>query len=116
MPRDNDEVQGAILILDRRTLHKQHKLEPNPEPYWHTDTIFHDEAEEEVREDITIAQHLLGFVLATPDPRAPKKPWLNPKRRKGLYKAYETQVAARLRGLTSQPTIPMTSPTVPVAT
>lgn len=61
--RDCDEGRGSILIFDRQSLERRYKVVPNPEVWWHTKTIFHDEAEEEIWETVTdVHDHLIGFV------------------------------------------------------
>ena len=61
--RGDDEGRGSILIFDRQSLERRYKIEANPEAFWHSETIFHDEAEEEVKENIVhVANHLIGCV------------------------------------------------------
>jgi hypothetical protein len=61
--RDCDEGRGSILIFDRQSLERRYKVVPNPEVYWHSKTLFHDEAEEEIWETVTdVHDHLIGFV------------------------------------------------------
>jgi hypothetical protein len=61
--RDDDEGRGAILIFDRQSLEGRYKIESNPEVYWHTRTLFHDEAEEEIWGSVAdIRKHLVGLV------------------------------------------------------
>ena len=62
--RDDDEGRGSILILNRQSLQHQYQITANPEPYWHTKTTFHDEAEEEIWGDVVdVSEHLIGIVL-----------------------------------------------------
>jgi hypothetical protein len=51
--RDHDEGRGSILILDRQSLERRYELVPNPKVWWHSKTLFHDEAEEEIWETVT---------------------------------------------------------------
>jgi len=61
--RDDDEGRGSIFIFDRRSLKRRYKIYANPEPYWHSKTAFHDEAEEEIWDDIVdMGNHLVDFV------------------------------------------------------
>ena len=61
--RDNDEGRGSIFILDRQSLERLYKIEANPEVWWHSKTMFHDEAEEEIWDNVVdIGNHLIGFV------------------------------------------------------
>ena len=63
IPRYDDEGRGSIFIFDRQSLQRRYKVEANPEVYWHSETTFHDEAEEEIRDNLVeIGNHLLGFV------------------------------------------------------
>ena len=40
LERDDDEGRGSIFIFDRQSLERRYKVEPNPEVYWHTKTLF----------------------------------------------------------------------------
>lgn len=72
--RDDDEGRGSILIFHRRSLERRYKISANPEPYWHTKTIFHDEAEEEIWDDvIDVNNHLIDFVSSPKARRSPKQ-------------------------------------------
>ena len=72
--RDDDEKGGAILVLDRQSLERKYKVRAVPWPFWHTDEVFHDEAEEEIWHDVTdIDMHLIGFV--TQIDKGPRKYW-----------------------------------------
>jgi hypothetical protein len=63
LERDYDEGRGSVFIFDRQSLERRHKVEANPEVYWHTNTLFHDEAEEEVWANvIDIGNHVIGLV------------------------------------------------------
>src|SRR5262249_34360906 len=59
-------TDGTGLLLCARkptTLARRYKIEGNPEVYWHTNTLFHDEAEEEIWANvIDIGNHLIGLV------------------------------------------------------
>src|SRR5262245_21235145 len=88
--RDDDEKCGAILVLDRQSLESRHKIQAVPGPFWHTAKVFHDEAEEEIWDDvIDINIHLIGF--ATQTDRGPRKYWPHRPR---LQKRYEREIEA----------------------
>ena len=71
--RDDCEGRGSILIFDRRSLERGYKIIANPEPYWHTETTFHDEAEEEIWDDvIDVRSHLIDLVFCPRNGRLPK--------------------------------------------
>jgi hypothetical protein len=100
LERDNDEGRGAILIFDRQSLERRYKVEPNPEAYWHTNTLFHDEAEEEIWDDvIDIGNHLVGFVSGPSARGARRMPTLNRRRRTILNRELRTQIEARFLSL-----------------
>ena len=89
LERDNDEGRGAILIFDRRSLERRYGIEANPEVYWHTEAIFHDECEEVIWGDvIDIRNHLIGYVSGPTSRRSQKT--------KTPYRKYITQIEARL--------------------
>ena len=78
--RDYDEGCGPILILDRQSLQRRYKIEANPEVYWHTKTIFHDEAEEEIWDTVVdVDKHLIGYVSGPTIPRKRKNKTFNPE-------------------------------------
>ena len=93
VPREDDEARGSIFIFDRQSLQRRYKVEANPEVYWHSETTFHDEAEEEIRDNLVeIDNHLIGFV-SDPTFRRP------PKRRIStteLKRRRRTEIEARL--------------------
>jgi hypothetical protein len=64
MERFNDEGRGAILVFDRESLHSRHKIDLIHEKWVEVgDAGWHDEAEEEIWEDVTdVAKHLMGLV------------------------------------------------------
>jgi hypothetical protein len=63
MTRDNDEGRGSIFIFDRQSLERRYRIEATPEVYWHTETLFHDEAEEEIWGNvIDVRDHLIGLL------------------------------------------------------
>jgi hypothetical protein len=63
LKRDNDEGRGSIFVFDRQSLTSRYKIQCNPEVYWHSDRTFHDEAEEQIFDDVTkIGDHLIGIV------------------------------------------------------
>lgn len=71
--RDDCEGRGSILIFDRRSLERRYKIMANPEPYWETDTTFHDEAEEEIWNDVVdVGNHLIDLVFGPRNGRLPK--------------------------------------------
>ena len=88
-------------MFDRRSLERRYKVKPNPKVYWHTDGIFHDEAEEEVWTDINdIHEHLVGHVSG---PTTQQRAALNkiiPISRRKLKREYRKQIEARLLKLT----------------
>ena len=89
MVRDDDEGRGSIFIFDRQSLGCQYKLESQPKVFWLNNTLFHDEAEEEIWDNVVdIGNHLIGFVCGPTVPRSHKHKTLNRKHR--------TQIAARL--------------------
>jgi hypothetical protein len=49
----DDEGRGAVLVLDRSSLERVHKVNAVPGPYWHSKRVFHDEAEEQISDDVT---------------------------------------------------------------
>ena len=63
LKRDDDEGRGSILVCDRQSLASHYKIKCNPQVYWHSDTTFHDEAEERIFDNVTkIGDHLIGIV------------------------------------------------------
>ena len=89
MVRDDDEGRGSIFIFDRQSLGCQYKLESKAKVFWLNNTLFHDEAEEEVWDNVVdIGNHLIGLVCGPTVARSHKHKTLNRKRR--------TQIAARL--------------------
>ena len=61
--RDDDEGRGSIFILDRQSLERRYKIEANPEAWWFSKTTFHDEAEEEIWDNVVdVRNHLIGYV------------------------------------------------------
>ena len=63
LARDDDEGRASILILDRQSLEDRYEIEANPEAWWFSKTTFHDEAEEEIWDDvIDLRNHLVGVV------------------------------------------------------
>jgi len=72
--RDDDEGRGSILIFDRRSLERRHKIRANPEPYWLTKTTFHDEAEEEIWDDVVnVRKYLIDLILGPENGRLPER-------------------------------------------
>ena len=63
LKRDDDEGRGSILVCDRHSLASRYKIKCNRQVEWHSDTTFHDEAEELIFDDVTkIGDHLIGIV------------------------------------------------------
>ena len=63
LERDDDENRGAIFVLDRNSLERAYAIQIVPGPFWKTSTVFHDEAEEAIWDDVSdLARHLIGFV------------------------------------------------------
>jgi hypothetical protein len=89
LDRDYDEGIGSILILDRQSLETLYDISPNPQVIWHPKMRFHDEAEEEIFEDvINIGNHLIGIVSGPAVQRSDRHRALNDK--------YTKQVEAKL--------------------
>jgi hypothetical protein len=100
LERDDDEGRGAILILDRQSLDRRYKLVPNPQAYWHTETLFHDEAEEEIWDDVTdIDKYLIGFVSGPTARGVRRMPRLNHRRRTRLNLKFREKIEARVLNL-----------------
>ena len=73
------------MIFDRQSLERRYKVEANPEVYWHTKTLFHDEAEEEIWTNvIDIGNHLIGLVSGPTGWRSDKHQTLNREYRAGI--------------------------------
>src|SRR2546430_7984523 len=48
-------------LFRSQSLASRYKINCNPEVYWHSDTTFHDEAEEQIFDNVTkISDHLIG--------------------------------------------------------
>ena len=63
LKREDDEGRGSVLVCDRQSLASRYKIKCNPQVYWHSDTTFHDEAEEQIFDNVTkIGDHLIGIV------------------------------------------------------
>ena len=96
--RDDDEGRGSVFIFDRQSLERRYKVEANPEVDWHTNTLFHDEAEEEIWANvIDIGNHLIGLVSGPTGWRSHKHKTLN--------REYSAQIEARLLPLERQMTL-----------
>ena len=88
MKRDDDESRGAILVFNRNSLERRYKLQVVDQPFWHGEDVYHDEAEEEIWDDvIDLAQHLIGVVVVGTAPEARS------------YSAYKKQVEDRILAL-----------------
>jgi len=97
LKRDNDEGRGSIFVFDRQSLTSRYKTQCNFEVYWHSDTTFHDEAEEQIFDDVTkIGVHLIGIVSGPTVKLS--------QRDKILNREWETMMEARLRQLECQMT------------
>ena len=94
LERDYDEGRGSVFIFDRQSLKRRYKVKANPEVYWHTKTLFHDEAEEEILANVTdIGNHLIGLVSGPTGWRSHKHKTLNRK--------YSARIEARLLAVAS---------------
>lgn len=98
LERDDDEACGAILVLDRPSLERRYELVPVPEPYWHTNKRFHDEAEEEIWGNVTdVPTHLLGVVRTSKKRGVRRMP--DRKRRTKLNRIYRRLIGGRILNL-----------------
>jgi hypothetical protein len=78
LERDDDEGRGSIFILDRHSLERRYKIDANPEVYWHSKTRFHDEAEEEILDNVVdVGNHLIGVVSGPTIRRSQRTKTLN---------------------------------------
>ena len=78
------KAADQYLFIDRQSLERRYKVEANPRIYWHTNTLFHDEAEEEIWANVTdIGNHLIGIVSGPTGGRAHKDKMLTRKYRGG---------------------------------
>src|SRR6516165_4012657 len=94
LERDYDEGCGSVFIFDRQSLKRRYKVKAKPEVYWHTKTLFHDEAEEEILANVTdIGNHLIGLVSGPTGWRSHKHKTLNRK--------YSARIKARLLAVAS---------------
>ena len=92
LDRDDDEGCASILVLDRQSLKKVYELKPITEVFWHHATLFHDEAEEEIWDNVIgIRQHLVAVVAGRTNAITPKQKNRNQKNC--------TRIEARLRAL-----------------
>jgi hypothetical protein len=97
LERDDDEGRGSVFIFDRQSLERRYKVEANPEVDWHTKTLFHDEAEEDIWANvIDIGNHLIGLVSGPTCCRSHKHKTLN--------REYRAEIEARLLLLEQQMT------------
>ena len=95
--RDADEGRGSVFIFDRRSLQRRYKVEANLEVYWHSETTFHDEAEEEIWDDIiNVGDHLIGVVSDPTIQCLPKRRKLIFTSRRELKRRRRTEIEARL--------------------
>jgi hypothetical protein len=70
--RDDDEGRGSIFIFNRRSLERRYKIIANPKPYWLTRVTFHDEAEEEIWDDVmNVHIHLIDLTFGPKNGRLP---------------------------------------------
>ena len=99
LERDDDEARGAILVFDRRSLERRYEIKSVPGPYWHSDKLFHDEAEEEIWDDVVeiVGRHLIGFV-SSPKGRTASRLPAHLRRRLGKtrYREFRKQIEARV--------------------
>jgi hypothetical protein len=85
LERDDDEGRGSILILDRQSLEHRYRIEANPEPIWYSKTSFHDEAEEEIFDNVVdVSNHLVGFVSGPTIRRSHRTKTFNRERTKEI--------------------------------
>jgi hypothetical protein len=97
LERDDDEGRGSVFIFDRQSLERRYKVKANPKVYWHTKTLFHDEAEEEIWTNvIDIGNHLIWLVSGPAGHRSHKHKTLN--------REYKALIEARLLLLERQMT------------
>ena len=96
LERNNDEGRGSIFILDRQSLERRYKIEANPEVFWHSKTYFHDEAEEEIWDNVVdVGNHLIGVVSGPTIRRS--------QRAKTLNRRFKNEIEARLLKLPPPP-------------
>jgi hypothetical protein len=92
--------RASILIFDRRSLERRYKIKANPEVYWHSQRTFHDEAEEEIWDNvIDVGNHLIGFVSDPTLRFGPKRRKLIFTSRTELKRRRRTEIEARLKKL-----------------
>src|SRR6516225_3596125 len=95
LKRDDDEGRGSIMVCDRQSLASRYKIKCNPQVYWHSDTTFHDEAEEQIFDNVTkIGDHLIGIVSGPTDQAFAETKILN--------REFEKMMEARLQQLECQ--------------
>jgi hypothetical protein len=103
LERDDDEGRGSVFIFDRQSLERRYKVEANPQVYWHTNTLFHDEAEEEIWANVTdIGNHLIGIVSGPTGWRSHKHKMLTRKYRARIERRarFEAQLLLLERQIT----------------
>lgn len=99
LERDDDEGHGAILVLNRRSLQSEYSLHSILEPYIESNELFHDEAEEEIWEDVFhVHKYLLGVVYSS---KSRGKVFWNRRRRPALNRQYTRQVKVKLAALSA---------------
>ena len=82
LDRDDDEGCASILVLDRQSLEKVYELKPITEVFWQNPTLFHDEAEEEIWDNVIgIRQHLVAVVAGRTNAITPEQKNRNQKSR-----------------------------------
>ena len=92
--RDDDEGRASILIFDRQSLERRYKIETNPDAWWDSKTIFHDEAEEEIFDNVVdVSNHLIGVV---PGPKRLGAHRLPPKLVRAFKRSRKTEIEACL--------------------
>ena len=108
LERDYDEGCGSVFIFDRQSLERRYKIEANPEVYWLTNTLFHDEAEEQIWANVTdIGNHLIGLVSAPTGWRSHKHKMIT--RKWSARIEYRARIEARLLLLERQMTFSFAS-------
>jgi len=95
--RDDDEGCGSILIFDRRSLERRYKIKANPEVYWYSKITFHDEAKEEIWDNVVdIGKHLIDVVSDPTIRRWPPPRKLISTSKAELKRSRQMEIQARL--------------------
>src|SRR5262245_53372061 len=95
MERYDDEGRRSVLIFDPQSLEHRYKIKAIPEGYWLTNTLFHDEEEEEIWANVTdIGNHLIGLVSAPTGWRSHNHKMIT--RKYSAWIEYRARIEARL--------------------